>query len=144
MEMKIQIETAPRPQDEQRIRDGLMAYNAQHVGADGFAPLSIFVRDDDEAICGGLLAETFWQWLHISALWVDKKQRNQGLGGQLLQQAEEEALRRGCLASFVDTFDFQAPDFYERHGYKTWGQLDDLPPGHRRIFFQKQLFTIAK
>jgi GNAT superfamily N-acetyltransferase len=142
--MKIHIENDPRLQDCQVVRDGLTAYNTRHVAADGFAPLSIFVRDNEGTICGGLLGEPFGQWLHISILWLAEKQRGQGLGSQLLQQAEEEAVRRGCLSAFVDTLDFQVPSFYEQHGYSAWGQIENLPPGHRRIFFQKQLATDAK
>lgn len=139
--MRIQLEKHPSAQARQFLQDELLAFNEQHVGPDNYEPLYAMLRDGDGAVCGGLMGETFWQWFHINTLWIAEEQRGQGWGSQLLQQAEEEAIRRGCRAAFVDTFDFQAPDFYKRHGYETWGQLDDLPPGHRRIFFQKPLIS---
>ena len=60
------------------------------------------------------------------------------MGGQLLAAAEEEGKRRGCRGAFVDTFNFQAPGFYFKKGYRTWGHIEGLPPGHRRIFLQKR------
>jgi hypothetical protein len=58
----------------------------------------------------------------------------------MMAQAEAEAIRRGCRHAHVDTIDFQAPDFYLKLGYTVWGVLDDIPPGHRRIFLKKDLF----
>jgi GNAT superfamily N-acetyltransferase len=137
--MKLTLENDPAPADIQAVRDGLDAFNQKHVGPDLYQPLNLFVRDGDGAVQGGLLGETFWDWLHISILWIDAGQRRKGLGARLLQQAEVEAVERGCKAVFVDTLSFQAPAFYLKYGYAVWGQLEGLPPGHRRIFYQKRL-----
>jgi hypothetical protein len=45
----------------------------------------------------------------------------------------------GCTMSHLDTFDFQARDFYERNGYELFGALDDCPPGHKRYYLKKAL-----
>ena len=44
----------------------------------------------------------------------------------------------GCHSAWVDTFSFQAPNFYPKFGYREFGRLD-YPPDHQRIFLQKQL-----
>jgi hypothetical protein len=56
-----------------------------------------------------------------------------------MRAAETEALRRGCDHAMVDTFDFQAPGFYEKLGYVVWGVLDDYAGGHQRIYYRKDL-----
>lgn len=137
--MKVCIETAASSEDCQAVRDGLTAFNLQHIAPDGYEPLHIFVRDDGGRVRGGLLGETFWQWLHISILWLDESLRGQGLGSRLVRTAEGEAVGRGCRGVFVNTFDFQAPEFYQKLGYVSCGVIEDLPPGQRRIFFQKRL-----
>lgn len=137
--MRIEIDVDPKPEDRQAVLDGLNAYSQQHAEPDDFEALSIFVRDDDGVVRGGLLGETFWRWLHVSILWLDESLRGRGLGSKLLGQAEDEARRRGCLASFLDTLSFQAPEFYRRHGYTEWGRIEDLPLGQERIFNQKRL-----
>ena len=137
--MEITLEEDAAPADVQAVCDGLDAFNRQHAPPDGYRPLRLFLRDVDGAVAGGLLGETFWNWLHISMLWVDEAHRGRGTGSRLLRLAEEEALKRGCVGVFVDTLSFQAPDFYRKHGYAVWGQIEGLPPGHRRVFFQKSL-----
>jgi hypothetical protein len=39
----------------------------------------------------------------------------------------------------LDTFSFQAPDFYKQHGYQVFGELQDFPSGHQRYYLKKQL-----
>ena len=41
--------------------------------------------------------------------------------------------------AWLDTYDFQARPFYERHGYAVFGELDGFPNGHRRWFMRKRL-----
>ncbi len=56
-----------------------------------------------------------------------------------MQAAENEALARGCHGAYLDTFSFQAPDFYQKLGYEIYGKLDDFPKGHCRYFLRKKL-----
>jgi hypothetical protein len=58
---------------------------------------------------------------------------------QLLTLAEDEARQRGAKNVYLDTFSFQAPDFYKQHGYQVFGELEDFPPGHERYFLTKKL-----
>lgn len=56
-----------------------------------------------------------------------------------LTLAEHEARQRGAKNAYLDTFSFQALNFYKRHGYQVFGELPNLPPGHQRYFLTKQL-----
>ncbi len=68
------------------------------------------------------------------------KRSGQGIGARMLQLAEAEAIRRGCQYAYVDTMDYQAPDFYQRLGYTIAGQLDDWDShGHAKLFLVKKL-----
>ena len=86
-----------------------------------------------------MIAETYWDWLYVDLLWVKDKLRGRGFGHRLLTLAEDEARQRGAKNAYLDTFSFQAPDFYERHGYQVFGELPEFPPGHRRLFLTKRL-----
>ncbi len=129
----------PSPSDSAFIEDGLHRFNLLHVEPDQHTLLRIFSRNDQGILIGGLLGETFWRWLYVADLWVREDHRHSGLGTELMRQAEAEAIRRGCAHAYLDTFDFQAPGFYTKLGYVTWAVLDDLPPGHKRIYFKKDL-----
>ena len=137
--MEISVEHKPASEDCDFVRNRLHEHNAAIVGPDNYAPLAILVRDDTGTIRAGLLGETFWNWLHISTVWVNESDRGKGLGTRLLALAEEEGIRRGCISAFLDSLSFQAPDFYLKRGYEIWGELEDFPVGHRRTFLQKEL-----
>ncbi len=72
-------------------------------------------------------------------LWVAEPYRKRGTGSALLSKAEMAARERGCRGVYLDTFTFQAPDFYARNGYSEFGRLDDFPKGYSRIWFAKRL-----
>ena len=86
-----------------------------------------------------MIAETFGNWLEIEYLFVKEELRGQGIGSKLLQQAETEAKNRNCRFAFVNTYQFQAPDFYKRHGYKKIFTLQDYPYIGQRYYYQKNL-----
>jgi GNAT superfamily N-acetyltransferase len=86
--------------------------------------LNIFVFDQEGQVCGGLFAETRFLWLKISIMALRSELRGQGIGTELMRIAEVEARRRGCKHAFVDTMDYQAPNFYLSLGYRVAGHLE--------------------
>ena len=122
------------------IGPGISEYNAQHAG-DGLSQMLCFVlrTTDEDEILGGVIGATYWEWLYVDLLWLKEEYRGRGYGHRLLVAAEEKARKRGAKNAYLDTFSFQAPDFYEQHGYEVFGELEDFPPGHRRFFMRKQL-----
>lgn len=57
-----------------------------------------------------MVAETFGNWLEIKYFYVNEDLRGQGVGSEILHRVEEEAGKRKCKYSFVNTFNFQVPD----------------------------------
>jgi GNAT superfamily N-acetyltransferase len=121
------------------IGRGLSSYNAQQAGITRFQRLCFVVHTPDQVVAGGVFGETYWDWLYIDLLWVKDELRGRGYGHRLLTLAEDEARRRGAKNAYLDTFSFQAPDFYRRHGYQVFGELQDFPAGHQRYFLTKPL-----
>jgi GNAT superfamily N-acetyltransferase len=121
------------------VSEGLGAHSA-NLGLPGdWSPHWIVGRDADGAIRAGLRYLTAFDWLFVHLLWVDATRRFQGIGSRLLLQAEAAAREKGCRGAYLDTFTFQAPKFYERHGYREFGRLEGFPPGHARIWLAKSL-----
>ncbi|MFD5818657.1 GNAT family N-acetyltransferase [Streptomyces sp. NPDC127038] len=92
-------------------------------------PLHVWALDEDGELAGGLAGHTWTAWLHVTYLWVDDRHRGAGLGTRLLAEAERAATGRGCTAARVETWDFQAPDFYRKQGYEVVSVIPDYPPG---------------
>lgn len=139
MEPSISYEPLPQAGDIAIVRAGLSAYNRQQASDDAYQPLTLFVRDGQGGVIGGLLGGTIWQWLYVDILWLSDGLRGQGFGSRLLAEAERMARERGCIGSHLDTMSFQALPFYERHGYTIYGVLENFPPGHRKYLLQKPL-----
>lgn len=103
--------------------------------------LQIYSLDENGIVIGGLVGRTndIPEWLQISDLWIMENKRKQGLGSQLMRLAEEEAKRRRCCFARLTTSDYQAPNFYEKLGYKVYGKLENCPRGETVYFFFKEL-----
>jgi GNAT superfamily N-acetyltransferase len=134
---------------EEVIRDRLIGYNKDHsaIVRERFRPenlpshpLAVYAYDGDELV-GGACGRTVdvWRWLTVDLMWVDDVLRGRGLGRALLGRLEEEARLRGCDWSKLNTWDFQAPDFYTRCGYVEYGREVDYPPGHTNFLLRKDL-----
>ncbi len=135
----LELTQSPAPLDVKRVTDGLIEFNTPFSGEEDYLPLSVFLRDARGEIQGGVVAVTFWGWLHVDVLWVDERLRGQGLGKKLMLAAEQEAARRGCRFSQLETHDFQALPFYQKLGYRVFGELPEFPKGYRKYFLVKEL-----
>ena len=80
-----------------------------------------------------------WGMLYIDVLFVDESHRGQQLGNLLLSKVESEAKSMGASLSHLDTFDWQAKDFYLKKGYEVFGILEGCPKGHKRYYMKKTL-----
>ncbi|MBI2707275.1 MAG: GNAT family N-acetyltransferase [Proteobacteria bacterium] len=97
------------------------------------------IKDKGIVIAGINACINYWGILYVAVLFVDKSHRQKGLGSALLQKVELEAKTMGATLARLDTFDFQALDFYLNCGYEIFGVLDDCPKGHKRYYLKKSL-----
>lgn len=123
----------------QEIGDLIRAYNRSKREVAESEPLNLYLEDEKGNLMAGLVAETFGNWLEIEYLFVKEELRGQRIGSKLLQRAENEAKNRNCRFAFVNTYQFQAPDFYLSHGYKEVFALQDYPYTGQRYYYQKDL-----
>ena len=136
--MHIRLENT-ESQKAQEIGDLIRSYNRSKRETAESEPLNLYVEDEHGQLLAGLVAETFGNWLEIEYLFVKDDLRGQGIGSQLLQQAESEAKKRNCRFAFVNTYQFQAPAFYQKYGYKEVFTMKDYPYTGQRHYYQKEL-----
>jgi GNAT superfamily N-acetyltransferase len=104
-----------------------------------FTKLNFKIEENGKIIAGIVSVLYCWNCLFIDLLFVDENYRNKGYGTLLLEKVEKEARKHGCHLIHLDTFDFQAKDFYLKNGFELFGLLPDCPKGHTRYYMKKIL-----
>jgi GNAT superfamily N-acetyltransferase len=72
-------------------------------------------------------------------MWVDRSYRGRGYARALLDAFVTEARSRGVRRIWVASYDFQAPGFYEKAGFKRIAAFDGWPEGHVNVLLCKTL-----
>jgi GNAT superfamily N-acetyltransferase len=130
------------PDDHARrlIDDRLADYNAERAGYRDWRPLAVLACDPTNGrTIGGLLGRTSLGLLFIELVFLPEEIRGHGVGGRMLRMAEEAGSRRGCRNAVLYTISFQAPGFYESHGWREFGRIPCDPPGTSRVFMTKDI-----
>ncbi|MFR1708786.1 GNAT family N-acetyltransferase [Clostridium sp. C2-6-12] len=126
-------------QNADYIRNSLYSYNKNKVNA-SFEEISLLLKDRDNQVTGGLLSHRFGNSIFIEILWVSEQLRGCGYGSKLLKELELIAAKSSVRIIHLDTFDFQASDFYIKHGYEIVGTVKDTPlEGNTKYYFKKTL-----
>lgn len=122
------------------ILDLLIDYNAPWFGPKPPSDvLQLAAHDQDGNLIGGLLGEIRVWWLHVSILVCAPEYRKSGLGSALMAEAERLAREQDCQGIWLDTFEFQAPGFYERIGFRRCGSIEKFYNGQDRHIYEKRL-----
>jgi GNAT superfamily N-acetyltransferase len=121
------------------IGDGLDQYNDEIVGYGDRQPVAAVVRDNAGKVLGGALGRTSLGLLFLDLFYLPPTLRGGGLGSRILRAFEDEGRRRDCRSAVLYTISFQAPEFYEKHGWKVFGEVPCDPEGTSRVFLSKAL-----
>lgn len=137
--MDFKITDLPLKEDKEAIFQELLKYNLLHIENKEVKELGIYVEDESGKRAAGLIGDTHGNWLEIEFLWVNQENRGQHIGTQLMGKAEEVAKERGCKSVFLNTFSFQAPEFYKKLGYEEAFTLNNYPLTGKRHYYIKKL-----
>ncbi|MGR3890071.1 GNAT family N-acetyltransferase [Pseudomonas sp. 1152_12] len=136
----IDISDQPNPDAERLLGNGLAVFNEAITGFNDRLPLTVLVKDPDtQQVLGGITGKTTLGMAFLDLFHLPDSLRGSGLGSQLLHAFEDEARRRGCRNAVLYTLSFQAPGFYEKHGWVRFGEIPCEPEGSSRVFLSKAL-----
>ncbi len=129
------------PELDQRLSDELDEFNAAATSdVPPARELTVQLFDGPGQLVAGASGWTWGVAAGIGMTWVHQDSRGAGLGTTLLARFEGEARARGCTHVFVTSFTFQAPGFYERHGYREIFRWEGVPTADAAdVHFRKEL-----
>ena len=132
--------------EQDYIIERLVEYNLSQVEAkqkENFIDLSKKIGKDDKIVAGIVARMYCWNVVYVDTLWVDSSYRGKKLGSLLLEEVENDAKSKGAKLIHLDTFDFQAKEFYEKQGYIVFGILENFLKDKTKIMdmveFQSRL-----
>lgn len=102
-----------------------------------YEPYRLVIRDEKKVIIAGILTKIYLNCMHVELLWINQSYRKMGLGTKLLAEAEQTAIEKGCTFIYLDTFSFQAIDFYIKHHYEVFAVLSDFPDDIKQYYLKK-------
>ncbi len=136
--MKITVTDDDNTANVNALIAGVRQFNVEHMGAETSQPLSVIAHNESGKVIAGVAGCTIYDNFLINVLWVEQQQRGTGLGRELMQRAEAEAQKRGCIMAQVDTLSFQAPLFYQKLGFEIIGTVPATSKSPARYFLLKK------
>lgn len=137
---KISITETVEASTAAAIGGGLDRFNDEITGVADRRPLAVTAQDSETGkILGGAIGRSSLGLLFLDLFYLPESLRGSGLGTEILKMFEDEGRRRGCRSGVLYTISFQAPGFYERNGWRRFGEIACDPPGTSRIFMTKEL-----
>ncbi len=124
------------------VRNGLIQFNNEHVPAElrrNYQEINLSIKNEDGEVIGGLNSVHCWNWIEVDILWINPDYRGKDYGSKLLNEIEEIARQKNCTFIKLNTFSFQAPKFYLKHGYEVIAVIENAPTGFQHYYLQKVL-----
>lgn len=139
--MKVKISTEVKDSNATAIKEMLSSYNVSHTVhlLDCINDSLEITLEEEGELIGGILGRSLWGTLEIQNLVVKERYRGKGLGKQLMLAAEQVAIERRCKYISLNTFSFQASDFYQSLGYVIFAEEVDYPLGYSKLYLRKVL-----
>jgi ribosomal protein S18 acetylase RimI-like enzyme len=121
------------PAEIDAIEDRIYRHNRDAVGRDDARSLGFVIRDGGGVLVGVAAGYSWAGTSELRQMWVDEAHRGRGYGRQLVDAFVSEAAERGVRRIWVASYDFQAPEFYERLGFTRVAEFPGWPEGHRNV-----------
>jgi GNAT superfamily N-acetyltransferase len=137
--MKIEVLQDPDKELTDYLDQKIAEFNWANWEVNERKPLAVQIKNEQGDVIAGGGARTFGDWLLINTLWVSDELRGKNIGSKILKELETAAKNRGCSKCLLDTLNFQAMPFYEKHGYTTQWVQEGYPKTGCKYFMVKQL-----
>lgn len=137
--MKIEVLDNPEQEVIDYLDKKIADFNWANWEVSERIPLAVQIKNTQGEIIAGATARTFGDWLLLGTLWVSDELRGQNIGSEILNEIEAPGKKRGCIKCLLDTLDFQAMPFYEKHGYRTQWVQEGYPKTGCKYYMVKEL-----
>jgi GNAT superfamily N-acetyltransferase len=136
---QILLEEEFNPTVNEVIIQGIQKYNLPFFKQSDLQFFVVYARNEQSEVIGGLCGDILGTCACVDYMWVDEKQRGQGIGSKLFAKLENFAKSKKCTSIQLFTYDFQAEKFYKKLGFQSIGIVPKWIEDHDTIFLRKML-----
>lgn len=138
--MKIEFLENPSKSEISSIYEGLREFNLAHFPELHELEFGVFIHNHEQQIVGGAIGNVIFSIMHIKYLWLAESLRGRGMGTKIISVLVAKAIDQGLTSIALETYSFQAPEFYKKLGFLETGKFENYPClGINKLFFQKNL-----
>lgn len=83
-----------------------------------YTPFS-FIAKEDNKVVGMIIGNSYYKEVYINELIILEPYRNNHIGSKLVEAVENYYRNKGFENMNLTTYDFQAPEFYKKCGFKV-------------------------
>ncbi len=138
----MQISQVPfTPDLKRKIQEGFRKHAIQEMGYEGIEDPIAFIAQEENQLVGAIVVRPYWGALHFKNLWVSEKKKGRGIGKQLMKKALDFGEKQGYLFAFVETFSFQASEFYQKFGFQIEFTRKGFSHGVSILYLRKDFLS---
>ena len=141
MAASIQPQHDLSPIEIDAIEECLDTHNQAATGCNDSRGMGFVIRDEVGRTIGVAAGYSWGGISELKQMWIDKPYRGRGYARELLNAFVAEAAYRGVRRIWVMSYDFQAPEMYEKAGFERMAVLAEWPEGHSNIVLCKTLLA---
>lgn len=130
------------PNEINAIEDRLYDHNSHVTARHDGQGLGFVIRNEVEQIIGVAAGYTWAGTSELKQMWIDEAYRGRGYARALLNAFLAEACNRGVRRIWVASYNFQAPEMYEKAGFKRMAEFEGWPEGHINVVLCKTLSSL--
>lgn len=83
-----------------------------------YEPFTFIAKENNELV-GIIIGHSYYKEVHINDLIIFEQYRNKHIGSKLLETVENYYKNKGFENINLSTYNFQAPEFYKKCGFKV-------------------------
>ena len=127
------------PNEIDAIEDRIYHHNCCATGRDDADGLGFVIHNEAGQMIGVAAGYTWSGASELKQMWIDEAYRGRGYASVLLNAFVAEACSRGVRRIWVASYDFQAPEMYEKAGFRRVAEFEGWPEGHINVILCKSL-----
>ena len=139
MTLRIERRHDLSPNEIDAIEDRIYDHNSTATGRDDAAGLGFVIHNEAGQMIGVAAGYTWSGASELKQMWIDEAYRGRGYARALLDAFIAEAGSRGVRRIWVASYDFQAPEMYEKAGFRRVAEFEGWPEGHINVILCKSL-----